>query len=76
MNLKEIDPDKEAQLNLLKEEYNLIHQKKALLKDNDKIIKEIFINVKNRIEYDSFMTDKLRLKKSKRETKDNCCIVS
>lgn len=75
MNLKEIDPDKEAQLNLLKEEYNLIHQKKALLKDNDKIIKEIYINVKNRIEYDSFMTDKLRLKRSKRETKDNCCTI-
>lgn len=75
MNLKEIDPDKESLLNHLKEEHNLIHQKKSFLKDNDKIIREIFINVKNRIEYDPIITEKLKLKRSKKETQDPCCNI-
>jgi len=67
--------DKESQLNLLKEEYNLIHQKKSLLKDNDKIIKEIFINVKNRVELDPFITEKLKLKKGRKDGQDACCTI-
>lgn len=71
---KEIDPNKESILNHLKEEYNLIHQKKALLKDNDKIIKEIYINIKNRIEYDPIITDKLKFKR-KQDGNNACCTL-
>jgi hypothetical protein len=37
---KYIDPEKEAQLSALKEEYNLILSKKHLLKEHKKIIEE------------------------------------
>ena len=77
MASKEINPEKEAILNQLKEEYNTILQKKSILRDNDKIIKDIYINIKNKVEIDPFMTDKLKLKKPKPKASNSggCCIL-
>jgi len=71
---KEINPDKESQLYLLKEEFNLIQQKKNLLRENEKIMKEIYINVKNRLELDPFITDKLKFKQ-KKDSEGKCCLI-
>lgn len=73
--MNEIDPEKEALLNSLKEEYNTILQKKALLKEHDKLIKEIYINIKNRVHTDSFIIDKLRLKTPLKQGDSKCCNI-
>lgn len=73
--MNEIDPEKEALLNSLKEEYNTILQKKALLKEHDKLIKEIYINIKNRVHTDPFIIDKLRLKTHLKQGDSKCCNI-
>lgn len=37
---RDVESDKEALLGQLKEEFNIIQQKKAILKDHESIIKE------------------------------------
>lgn len=74
--MNEVDPEKEALLNSLKEEYNTILQKKPIMKEHDKLIKEIYINIKNRIHTDPFIIDKLKLKTPLKQGGDSkCCSI-
>jgi hypothetical protein len=73
--------EKETKLNSLKEEYNLIQMKKNLLQEHNEIIKEylniyirIFVTIKNRLEIDPIMTDKLRIKNPK-HVDSGCCLI-
>jgi len=66
--------EKDAMLNLLKEEWNNIKIKSEFIMKNDEIIKEIFATVKNRLEIDPLITKKLGIKKPQENTSCTCVI--
>ena len=57
--------EKDSLLNQLKEEWNNIKIKSTYIINNKDIITEIFVTVKNKLEQDPLITDKLKMKKSK-----------